>query len=263
MGAALKAEFRKVITTRMWWVLLLAMAVYMAFIAAVVAWALTQDTGGGIPAGSADDVVRAVYTVAVSNGFVFPLIIGAIVVTSEFRHKTLTPTLLADPSRDRLVVAKLGAGAVIGLLYGAVGVAAGTTAGATVLALLHHATLLGSGETWRTLALGVVALACWTLIGVAVGTLLTNQVAAVVVLIAFAQFVEPLLRLALSRTSWGAGISKFMPGAAGQAITGSSVVSDGGEQLLGHWWAGLLVMLGYAAVLAAIGRFTTLRRDVA
>lgn len=269
MRAALVAEYRKLVTTRMWWVLLLVMLVYMAFIAAVLAWALTQGqattgTSNKPLVLTAEQIVRSVYTVSVSIGYVFPVIVGALVVTAEYRHKTLTPSLLADPSRDRLVVAKLVAGLGVGLVFGLLGTLVSTATGAGLLALLHKPTALDVASTWGTLGLSVVALGVWAVVGVALGTVITNQVAVIVVLIAFTQFLEPILRFVLTLTSWGKSIGKFLPGAAGEAITGGSFYSASGlSQLLTHWWAGLLVLLGYAVVLAVLGRLTTLRRDVA
>ena len=266
MRAALVAEYRKLVSTRTWWLLLLVMLVYVAFIAAVLAWALTQPgANGNVPRVlTTDQILRSVYTVTVSVGYVFPLIVGALIVTTEYRHRTLTPTLLADPSRDRMVAAKLAVGAGIGLVFGLLGTVVSTAAGAAVLSLLHKPTGLDAASTWRTLGLSVIALGAWALIGVALGTVITNQVAAIVVLLAFTQFVEPVLRTVLAVTSWGTGIGKYLPGAAGEAITGGSVYAASGlTQLLNHWWAGLLVLLAYAVVFTAVGRLTTLRRDVA
>ena len=45
MRAALVTEYRKLVTTRLWWILLLAMAVYMAFLAAVLGWGVSQGSG--------------------------------------------------------------------------------------------------------------------------------------------------------------------------------------------------------------------------
>ena len=46
MRAALVTEYRKLVTTRLWWILLLCMAVYMAFLSAVLGWGISQ--GGGM-----------------------------------------------------------------------------------------------------------------------------------------------------------------------------------------------------------------------
>ncbi|WP_136520642.1 MULTISPECIES: ABC transporter permease subunit [Cellulomonas] len=269
MGAALRTEYRKVVTTRLWWVLLLVMVLYMAFLSAVMAWAVTQGAGApaggpGGPggAGTGVDAVRSVYTIAVTFGYAFPLVVGTLAVTTEYRHRTITPTLLLEPRRDVVLAAKLAAGGVMGVLFGVVGTVAAAGAGALVLALLGEPTGLDEASTWGVLARSALALAVWAVVGVGLGTVLTNQVAAVVVILAFTQFLEPVLRLVLGLTSWGQDVSRYLPGAAGEAISGGSFYSDAAGVPLLPAWQGLLVLVGYALVLAALGRVTTLRRDV-
>ncbi|MGW6131467.1 ABC transporter permease [Cellulomonas sp. NPDC055163] len=271
MRAALVTEYRKIVTTRLWWVLLLVMVGYMMFIAGFMAWAFTQGGGmGGSPAGGGGEapeltpeaVVRTVYTIAVTFGYVFPVIVGALSVTTEFRHQTITPTLLAEPRRNVVLVAKLVAGLVIGLVFGVVATLVTAGTGAGVLAALGEPTFLGEVETWRTLALSALALALWSVVGVALGTVLTNQVAAIVVLIAFTQFVEPVLRVVLGLTSWGKDVASFLPGAAGEAVSGGSFYAEAGMGALLDWWQGMLVLMAYALVLALVGRATTFRRDI-
>ncbi|GEL98596.1 ABC transporter permease [Cellulomonas terrae] len=271
MRAALLTEYRKLVTTRLWWILLLCMAVYMAFLAAVLGWGITQ--GGGMagpgPGGGEDDlvlapdaVVRAVYTIAVTFGYVFPLLVGALAVASEFRHQTITPTLLAEPRRTLLLSAKLVSAGIVGLVYGIVGTLASVGAGAAVLTLLDQPTFLDQASTWRTIALSVLALALWAVVGVGFGSVLTNQVAVIVVVLAFTQFVEPVLRFVLALTSWGADVAAYLPGAAGEAVSGGSFYSETGVGSLLEWWQGALVLVAYGVGLAAIGRVTTFRRDI-
>ena len=57
---------------------------------------------------------------------------------------------------------------------------------------------LGESDTWALVGRGVLAMALWATIGVGLGSLVPNQVAAIVIVIAFTQFVEPILRLAAS-----------------------------------------------------------------
>lgn len=270
MRAALVTEYRKLVTTRLWWILLLCMAVYMAFLSAILAWGVTQ--GGGMaagPSGGEDDlvlapdaVVRAVYTIAVTFGYVFPLLVGALAVASEFRHQTITPTLLAEPRRTLLVGAKLVSAGVLGLVYGVVGTLAAVGAGGAVLTLLDQPTFLDQASTWQIIARSVLALALWAVVGVGFGSVLTNQVAVVVVVLAFTQFVEPTLRFALAFTSWGGDLAAYLPGAAGEAVSGGSFYAETGIGSLLEWWQGALVLLAYGIGLAAIGRVTTFRRDI-
>jgi ABC-2 type transport system permease protein len=272
MRAALVTEYRKLVTTRLWWVLLVTMAAYMVFLGGILAFVLVQDptsVTGGIPGTgasaplSAEQAARSVYTVATSLGYVFPVIVGALAMTSEFRHQTITPTFLAEPRRTLVLAAKMLSSVAVGLLFGVVGTAATVGAGAGVLAGLGEPTFLTEPVVLRSAALSVLALTVWTVVGVGFGAWLTNQVAVIVVILAFTQFVEPILRLVLAQLDALAGVAKFLPGAAGEAITGSSFYADTGMApgLLPSW-AGLLVLLGYAVVFAVLGRVTTLRRDV-
>jgi hypothetical protein len=274
MRAALITEYRKLVTTRLWWVLLLSMAAYMVLLGGILAFSFTIAPGSG--AGSSGGtttgvngavlspraIAIAVYTLATSLGYVFPVIVGALSVTGEVRHHTLTPTFLAEPRRGVVLAAKMLSSLPVGLLFGLVGTASTAAAGAVVLAFRGKETFLTDPAMLRTLGLSVVALAVWCSVGVGFGAVLTNQVAAVVVLLAFTQFVEPLLRLLLGQLSAVAGVSKFLPGAAGEAITGGSFYSASGLATLLSPWQGFAVLVGYAVVFAVTGRFAVLNRDI-
>ncbi|KGM13632.1 ABC transporter permease [Cellulomonas bogoriensis] len=270
MIAALRSEYRKTVTTRMWWVLLLAMAGYMAFLGGSMAVALAIDPTAGTGAGDPDvavtidpvDLARTVYSIAVTFGYVFPAVIGAMAVTGEYRHQTLTPTYLADPRRGRVLVAKMVATLPVGLVFGVAGAVSTVAAGAGALMLLGESPMLGEPEVLRTIGLSVLALGVWALVGVGFGAAMPNQVAAIVVLLAFTQLVEPLARVFLAVFEATAHVAKWLPGAAGEAVTGASFFSATGMHDLLPWWQGLLVLLGYAVALGALGSLTTLRRDV-
>jgi hypothetical protein len=250
----------------MWWVLLLALAVYLAFIGGVMGVSLTvaPQPGQGAPMLSGPELAAAVYGLVNAVGYVFPLVIGSLSMTTEFRHRTITESLLVEPRRSVFLGAKLLATVPIGLLYGVVGTLAVVGSAGPLLALAGDGAFLADGDVQRVVVLGVVVTALWAVIGVAFGAVLTNQVAAIVVILAFTQFVEPIARLALGSFDATDGIARFLPGAAADGVMGASffaAVGSGEGDLLPRW-AALLVMLGYAAVLALVGRLTTLRRDV-
>jgi hypothetical protein len=265
---ALRSEVRKLLSTRMWWLLGIVLFAYLAFLGGVMAFSLTTDPssmGGGmgtVTVLSGRAIATTVYTLAVSLGYVFPLVIGALSMTGEFRHQTITPTLLAEPRRGLVLGAKLVVGAVLGAAYGIVGTAAAVVGGAPFLLAKSDGLHLGDAGVRADLFFSVAAMALWCVIGVGLGTLLTNQVAAVVVILAFTQFVEPILRIGLVAIDPLAGVQKFLPGAAAEALAGSSLYSTTGMLgLLDRGW-GALVLLGYAALFALLGRYLTLRRDV-
>ena len=272
MRAALLSEYRKFVTTRMWWVLLLTMGLYMAFIAGSFGFAIAADpesltTGfpgsdGAAPVIPPLQLALAIYTLAPSFGYLFPVIIGALSMAGEFRHQTITPTLLAEPRRDIVIGAKLLASLPLGLLFGLVGVAAAVLPGAGVLAATGNETFLTDPEVLRTAVWSVVALTIWALVGVGFGAALKNQVAGIVVVLAFTQLVEPILRFAFAMIDGLEGVAKWLPGAAGEAIAGSSFYSAAGLNELLPRWQGIVVLVAYGLVLAAVGRFTTFRKDI-
>lgn len=264
---AVRVELRKVLTTRMWWLLALVLFGYLAFLGGVMAFSLTRDpasmTGGlgSVTVLSGRTVAETVYTLGVSLGYVFPLVIGALSMTGEFRHRTITPTLLAEPRRGVVLSAKLAVAAVLGLLYGVVGTVAAVLGGLPFL-VTGDGAYLDDRTVLVDLMFSVLALAIWCTFGVGLGTLLPNQIASVVVILAFTQFVEPVLRIGLASVDALAGAQKFLPGAAAEALAGSSLYSSTGMLgLLDREW-GAVVLVGYAVLFALAGYGTTLRRDI-
>ena len=266
MRAALVAEYRKLVSTRMWWLLLLVLAAYLAFmggvLAASIAFAGDAPEGGLVLSGI--DAAASIYGLTSAIGYVFPLVIGSLAMTTEFRHKTITQSLLVEPRRGVFLGAKLLSTVPLGLLYGVVGTLAVVLASAPVLAAWGDGAFLTDPDIVTVLLLSVLVTALWAVIGVAFGSVVTNQVAAVVVILAFTQFVEPIARIALGAFDALDQVAKFLPGAAADGLIGASLLGsvDGGSADLLPRWGALLVLLAYAGVLALIGRFTTLRRDI-
>ena len=54
---------------------------------------------------------------------IFSGLAGVLLITSEYRHGTIRPTFLFTPRRSRVLAAKLTAGLLTGLVFGATGVA--------------------------------------------------------------------------------------------------------------------------------------------
>lgn len=266
MRAALVAEYRKLVSTRMWWLLLIALAAYLLFIGGVMGFSVVfaPEDDASVATLTGVDAAKAIYGLTNAIGYVFPLVIGSLAMTTEYRHQTITQSLLVEPRRGVFLGAKLLATIPVGLLYGVVGTAAVVAASAPLLAGWGDGAFLDRGDVLAVLLLSVVVTALWAVIGVAFGSVLTNQVAAIVVILAFTQFVEPIARVALGAFDTLDGIAKFLPGAAADGVIGASFLSAyGGESAdLLPRWAALLVLLGYGAVLALVGRYTTLRRDV-
>lgn len=265
-AAALQVELRKVTSTPLWWILAGGAFLYLAFMGAVMAFSVSvpvQEGGMASSEMTTEAITMSIYGLPASMGYVFPLVLGALAITGEYRHRTLTTSLLVDTSRTRLLLAKVAVQAGFGAVLGVCSVVGVTASAAAVFLLTDTPTFLGTSEAWTTLGLTVLALALWGMIGVGFGALVPNQVASVVVILAFTQLLEPLLRLGLAAAGdVASSISLYLPGAAAEALVGASIYTAiGGAALLPRWGGGL-VLLAYALGFALLGRLTTLRRDV-
>jgi hypothetical protein len=269
LTTATRAETTKLFSTSIWWILSIVLFVYVAFTAAalgfVYAAAATGSLPGNAPPVPEEGLAEVLYSTATSVGYVFPLLVGTLMVTAEFRHKTLTPTFLATPRRNRVLVAKLAVGALIGVVLGVIGIVAAVGTSAAVIAGFRLETGITSPDTWAMLGRMLLAYVLWTLIGVGIGALVRNQVGAIVGVLVFTQFVEPIGRTAAAFVDGLSDVTRFLPGAASDALVGASVLSasvPGGSSEALEWWAGGLVLLGYAVVFVVLGHLVSWRRDV-
>ncbi|MFT4230603.1 MAG: ABC transporter permease [Microbacterium sp.] len=268
--AASRSELTKQFSVAAWWVLALILVVYVGFTATALAWALAvAASGAALPGGETgigdEQLAPFLYSLAASIGYVFPVIVGTLIVTSELRHQTLTPTFLATPRRGLVLAAKLLSGVVLGLLFAVLSLVSTVAPAAALLAGYGLDPALTAGDTWALLGRIVLALVLWTLVGVGIGTLVRNQVAAIVIVLAFTQFVEPIVRLASASVEGLRDATAYLPGAAGDALVGYSflALAGGGTAVQPlEWWAGGLVLAGYALVLLALGHLLSWRRDV-
>ena len=112
----------------------------------------------------------------------------------------------------------------------------------------------------------ILAFILWVLIGIGVGALVRNQVGAIVGVLVFTQFLEPVGRAAASFVEGLSDFTRFLPGAASDALVGESLFAGAGATPASadplEWWVGGLVLLGYAVVLVALGHLLSWRRDV-
>jgi ABC-type transport system involved in multi-copper enzyme maturation permease subunit len=259
-----EGELLKLRTTRLWWGLLLGivlLSLALGILQAVIAGLDTDGDGTGAPLLDDPATLRGAYTAGLSVAYLFTLSLGVIAMAGEYRHQTMSATVLAVPVRVKIVLGKLFALVVAGLGYGVATVLAGVAGAAVVFAVRGADLWRSDAGLPRTLTLAVVAVALWALIGLGVGTLIRNQVVALLLAVGIAWIVEPLLGLALQALDYGS-VAKFFPTAATGAIVQPGQVQGGPELDYLPWWGGILVLLGYAAVSAGIGTVLTLRRDI-
>lgn len=261
MGPPLRAELLKIRTTRLWWGLLVGVLVFTAVQSGFTAgFAGVQAPGQPASPGLVDpSAIRSVYASAAFTGaYLFAMILGITGMTGEARYQTLTPTFLAAPRRPTVVAAKAVAHALVGAPYAVVAVLTALLVGGIVITAMGRPLGYGAPGLWTAVLGAVVAVMLWTLIGIGVGTLIRNQVAAILLAVLVTFLVEPLLSFAFGKVHAIAGMVRYLPGNASSAMTSPS-------QELVHLlpaWAGGLVLLAYAAIFAGLGVWLTVRRDV-
>lgn len=267
MRAAVRAEFLKFFTTRLWWGMAIAVFVAGAAFAVLFAILFTSDSlaesaggPGGLPTGDALQIANSVYTGGLSVGYLLLLSIGVLQIGSEYRHKTITSTFLSVPRRVRAMVAKVIALLGIAAAYGVLSLVASVSVGALVLNL-RGAEAFPSAEILRTLALSLLVLGLWALIGLGLGILIPNQVAALMIGVGVAWIIEPLAGLAIKASEFGReSIAPLMPSEATAAVINTVLASPDDVRL--SWWAGALALAGWATLVAVPGIWRTVRQDI-
>lgn len=258
MTRLVRAELLKLRSTNAWWLLLGLALAYCLLVSG--AFAIAGSRGAGSPDLHSAAGLGVVYG-WVSQAYAFTLILGVLGVTTEYRHMTITATLLAVPRRGRLLAAKLLAYLVAGFGYAVVIVGVTSGFAAVVLTVRGLPVTVPGLDLPRTLLGGVLTITLYAPMGLAVGALVRNQVAAIVGTLIYFWWVESLLIFLVP------DVGRWLPGGAAQAmlhvdlgaVAGQGTPAGGGPL---SWWAGAGVFVAYAVVLTAIGGRVTLRRDV-
>jgi ABC-2 type transport system permease protein len=241
----IRSEFRKLTTIRSPWLLL----------AAGPLLALAGVSGLAISGGNLHDpAVQSRALAHVGLAAVFTLIFGLLAVAGEYRHGTVTDTFLTSPARGRVIAAKLVVFATVGAAAGlvtSVAAVGSTAAWCAVKGAAFHLTATGA---WQTLGGGVGVNIGFAAIGVSLGALIRNLVAAVAATLAWIALIEGIAGQLL-----GSGLARWLPFYASEAFDRANATGTVG--LLPQWGGGL-VLAGYAAVLAVAAATVTLDRDV-
>jgi ABC-2 type transport system permease protein len=183
----LAAEVRKLWTVRTTWVLT---GVGLALVALTTGTLLFSDMVVGPFTGSSAQLAAAVDQVG-NNTFIV-LVVALLAMTTEFRHGTIGRTLQLDPSRTRVLAAKLTVGVVYAVAFFVASLL--VVAGMVLLAsVTQDVSLQFGGEVGRSLWQGLVGLALNGVFGVAIGALLRSQVLAITLLLVWLFVVENLV----------------------------------------------------------------------
>jgi ABC-type transport system involved in multi-copper enzyme maturation permease subunit len=245
MGRLVAAEWLKLRTTRLLWATVPAVALLSAV---AVAGLVLSSEAAGVTLLEPTEGVRQAALHLTSTGAILVMVLGIIISAGEYRVQTATDTFLTTPWRSRVVAAKLAFGVILGLALGTLGIAVGLPVAYLLFEADGTAFPAGNEEVWLTLGGVVLYAALFAILGVAFGSLVRNQVVAIVSALTFVLLLEQLL------TQSGASMAEWLPGNAGAAV-----VRTPGEFL--EPGAGAALLLAYALVIALAGMVVVARRD--
>ena len=289
----LRAELLKARTTNIWWIFgLLALAAVAASLV-VNCWLASVDIGIArdpenppIPLspdafGPSTDLAGVVarnaaniYTSGQYLGLLLVMLFGALLVTNEYYHQTATATFLATPQRTRVVVAKLAATAVIAVVAWAVTTVVSVGVGSAFLAgIMSESPSLGLWVVQRSILMNLLAYVVWGMLGIGLGALLRNQLAATITGATVYLIGDPIIQSAflilhlLIDHPLVIQAMVLAPSVASQVMIATeprTLLPDPDNPILSpQWWVGLLILLAYGVVAGVVGTLLIRRRDVA
>jgi len=243
MSNLLQAELLKLRTTRTF-LALAGAAVAVSLLLSVLVSALSSD----ISEQDARDIVTFDFT------GLFILVLGAIGMTGEWRHRTITSAFLAAPDRARFLIAKLLAYAAAGAVMSLVVSVAVMIVSMVILSSQGEPTISFSDALdvlWRNLLIA----ALFGALGVAVGAVLRTQVLAIVGLLLALFIVEPTL------AAVAPDVARFGPLLGAPASLYPDTFVGGDDEVLSPV-LGVLVELAWIASLSALGALLLNKRDL-
>ncbi|MEA2361707.1 MAG: type transport system permease protein [Thermoleophilaceae bacterium] len=246
MTALLRAELLKLRTTRTF-IALTGVAVGTSLLICVLVSVLSEPTQ--------ESVLTDVFTSDTSALFI--VILAIVGITGEWRHRTITSSLLAAPDRLRFLAAKTLAFAAAGLVLSLLISIAVAIVGMVILSARDLPTP-ELGELVGQILRNAEVAALLGALGLALGTLVRNQPVAIVGVLVLAFVIEPTL-LALAPD-----VGRFAPFSALSASIQQIPASDVGAEDANLLSPGLavLVMLAYIGSAFAVGAVLLRRRDL-
>jgi ABC-type transport system involved in multi-copper enzyme maturation permease subunit len=253
--ALVKSEFRKAFTTKLLIILTLSA---LAFVLLTVVLGVYLSPGPP----SQEDVNTLMDSAVVTNIYasvggasVFVLILGIIAMSGEYRNQTISSTFLATPKRELVIFAKMITYSILAFVIALIMWIATVAVATLLLSTVEHAPIEWAA-VFEILGGALLGLVLYAILGVAIGALITNQVAAIVIALVWIFVVESLLTVFVD---W---IGKWLPGGALNSILQATNNSGfGGTDALSVQVAAL-VLIAYTVILAIAAVFMTNRKDI-
>jgi len=231
----------------------------IAFFVAGVGFAIAAAEGNRVSADHGPfDATAMSLRGAVYLGELIIVVIGALMITSEYGTRMIGTSLTAMPRRGVLYVAKALVLACVTFVVALATSLASFFVGQAILASTGEGASIASPDALRAVLLSAAFVTCCALLAFGLGAIIRYTAGAVTALFG-AVFLIPLLAQVLP-TSWFDEIVRWLPG--GTAL--GAIVSTTGPpnpHLFGPYGE-LAVFAGYAAIAVVTGALLFRRRDI-
>ena len=275
----LRAEFMKIRTTDTGWLFLIGFIAFTALALTINgfgthyqlypqqgsgdrAQALAQAAQARTPAGLAA-ISASMMTSGQRIGVIFALLLGVLIITSEFANQTAAVTFVTVPVRAAVIRAKLAAAACCGALFWLMGTIIAAVVTPLFLYSQHVGISLAEWAVVRPVLLSLLAFVAWGVFGLGLGAVLRGQIVSLFAALAayagsFGAILVFTLLYNLFHQGWMLGAPVIAPAIASEVMTTSGPAFPHAPPA----WAGALILTGYVVALAAAGFTLTKRRDV-
>ena len=252
LPGTLRSELTKILSVRSTYWTLLGMVV------ASIGWAVLDCLGTvAHGAGQGFDAAQASLTGQVALGELIIVVLGALVITSEYSTGMVRTSLAVVPRRGVLYAAKAIVFAAVTLTISLVTSFLDFFVGQAILASKHYNTTLTHPGVLRAILLSAAIVTVFGLLAYGAGAIIRHTAGAITAILGVI-FLIPALAQALPN-SWYQDIARWLPG--GQAL--NPIASSGPDfsHMLFSAWGEFAVFSGYAAILLALGAWLFIRRD--
>jgi ABC-2 type transport system permease protein len=256
-AGTLRSEFTKIRSVRSTYFTLIA------FFVAGVAWAVADAAGNvanwsHMPPGAiaSFDATATSLNGAVYLGELIIVVIGALVITSEYGTHMMGTSLAAMPRRSVVYGAKAVVLASITLVVSLITTFASFFVGQAILGPKHAGVSIASPGALRAVLLSALFVTCCALLAFGLGAIIRHTAGAITSLFGVI-FLIPALAHALPN-SWFLEIARWLPG--GDAVQPISATKDMPNYLYGPYGQ-LAVFAGYAVIAMLVGAVLFRKRD--
>jgi ABC-2 type transport system permease protein len=252
LPGTLRSELTKILSVRStYWTLL-------ALVAASIGWAVLYCAGTvSHGAGPAFNAAFASLLGQVALGELVIVVLGALVITSEYSTGMIRTSLAVMPRRGVLYAAKAIVFAAVTATISVVTSFVDFFVGQAILSTKHLNTTLAQPGVLRAVLLSAALVTVFGLCAYGGGALIRHTAGAITAMLGMI-FLIPLLAQALP-TPWYHDIVRWLPGGPALGAIASSGSSH--SPYLFTAWGEFWVFCGYAVVLLALGAWSFVRRD--